>query len=295
MRQTRTMIIVWSWHAGIYGETEWALASTRYAEDRVVCRDWSAGHQAFDQLSRLARERRSNGDVMIFLHRQHGYHQDSIRGLQLARGSAGGFVRCFLFGEGSAPIYLTNDPRGLLGTSGTFSARVAYPGMEPLAMTSIADAERRELKAAHFDHIWQLYQYALRAHIFELREDLFSAIAGSNLEAEWAPGAFYEWLRRPENRPLLLRLLSFTGRLRKGTTLSRELRDLELQTGRSLLFGDCSQQLTTNYGEAAALPYRQLADLIQRHLLAKGACVRMRDLRDAFGALLAAIPEPTYA
>ncbi|MCB0637704.1 MAG: hypothetical protein KDC54_13835 [Lewinella sp.] len=285
------MIIIWSWLAGPYGEASWRVAGARHAGDRVICRDWPASASHLGQLEELAAQARTTGEVMILLHRQHGYSPAERQQLQQMRSDGYGAVRCFQFGEGSGPIYLTNNPRGLLGTHGTFSARVAYTGDTLLSVTAVADETARTLKAAHFSAIWQRFQHAWRALVFELREDLLQALVSTDTPGVVAPGAFYQWLRQDARRVLLLRLLSLAGRLRVGSALHRELLQQEAETERSLLF---PEEGCASFGPAAVEARAQLAQLITKDLMATGNEVTLRQIRESFTNLLDTLPGPTY-
>ncbi len=288
----RTMIILWSWKASALGEGEWQVAGTKYAADRIVCRDWPAGDRNLERLVALSAAYENRGEVMIFMHRHHGYHQQHVETLSAASTSQAS--NYFLFGEGSDSIYLTHDVRGLLGTSGTFSATVNMGESVQVAVTAVADADRREIKATHFDYVWQLYQYALRTRIFELREDLFSEMHEILPRTVLEPGEFYQYLRNEGHQLILWRLLSFVGRLRKGSGLAQQLRQAERQNGRNLSFDDCGIRLQMAYGPTAADAYTDLSINIRQNLLAKGASVNLLDLRSQFDVLLEQIPGTTY-
>ncbi|WP_367391184.1 hypothetical protein [Lewinella sp. LCG006] len=293
---TRTIIIVWSWKAAGTGEGVWEVAGSGNTKDVVVCYDWPASPDGdTQQLAALIRQyAQQEGEVMLFLHRHHGYYPEHLKQLisQVAEDQQERF-RCFLFGEGSDAIYLTNDPRGLLGTSGTFSAQITT-GEHSLEVSSIADAERRLLKSAHFDYIWDTYQHALRRRIFELKEDMFNYLGQYLPQLTFPPGELYTLLTRPENKLLLLRLLSFVGRIRKGSEIAKEIRTFERNNNRALTFDDCGIQLETSYGAPAAEQYALLAAYVLRNVLAKGNPVSLPELRERFDDLLVQISGLTY-
>ena len=292
---TRTIIIVWSWKAAGTSEEVWEVTGSNNTNDLVVCRDWPAlPNGDTQQLAALIRQYTQDGEVMLFLHRHHGYSPEHLKQLiyQIPEGQQER-LRCFLFGEGSDAIYLTNDPRGLLGTSGTFSAQLDKGG-HSLEVSSIADAERHLLKSAHFDYIWDTYQLSLRRHIFELKEDLFNCLGQHLPQLTFAPGELYTLLSRPENKLMLLRLLSFVGRIRKGSEIAKEIRTFERNNNRTLTFDDCGIQLETSYGAPAAEQYALLAAYVLRHVLAKGNALSLPELRERFDDLLVQISGLTY-
>lgn len=293
---TRTIIIVWSWKAAGTGEGVWEVAGSSNSNDLVVCHDWPAlPNGDTQQLATLAGQyTQQDGEVMIFLHRHHGYSPEHLKQIiyQFSEDQQER-LRCFLFGEGSDAIYLTNDPRGLLGTSGTFSAQLNTGG-HSIEVSAIADAERRLLKSAHFDYIWDTYQLSLRRRIFELKEDLFNCLGQHLPQLTFAPGELYTLLSRQENKMLLLRLLSFVGRIRKGSEIAKEIRTFERNNNRTLTFDDCGIQLETSYGAPAAEQYALLAAYVLRHVLAKGNAVSLPELRERFDDLLVQISGLTY-
>lgn len=293
----RTMIIVWSWSSG--GETKdgevWAVAGSRQASDRVVCIDHKASQAAETRLAELVEAYSAVGDIFIFLHRRHGYNQDHINRLSKINRPADRLFYCFLFGEGGDLLYLTKDPRGLLGISGTFTAsRAMTQSDDELPLSAIADAQSHLLKPEHFNYIWNRYLFAFKARIFELKEDFFTALAPLLGQQGCAAGELYAFLSKPEQRLLLLRLLSFSGRLQKGSRLDEELKMLSAREARVLHFDDGCPQLATIYGVEAGEYYEQVSNAIKKNVLAKGEEVKLNDLRYQFDQLLEAIPGATY-
>ncbi|MEZ4983787.1 MAG: hypothetical protein R2795_01915 [Saprospiraceae bacterium] len=293
MARTRTIIVVWSWQSGGQGEGALVVQNDRHPEDKVICKDVKAAEpNALEGLLDLVRTHtRFDGEVLLFLHRHHGYHQDHINQLLQFRLPEGhGHLRCFLFGEGADAIYLTNDPRGLLGTSGTFTARLLRDGAE-IHHTSLADADGQYIKPAHFDYIWQLYHLEKRRKIIELREELMSFLMGHFSTPLIPAGAVYPLLNEPANRLLLLRLLSLCGRIRKQSELATEFRTFERKLGKSLEFEGFHPQLEVIYGAQAAAAFAALSGFILRNLLGGSTQVDMLTLRSLFSNLLEQIPE----
>lgn len=295
MIKARTIVVVWSWNRSGLGEGEWLVAGSNHIEDRVVCLDRPAAPAAIKTLTEVLTDySRDGGEVMLFLHRHHGYFQDHLKELiHLPLDDTHGQIQCFLFGEGADEIYLTSNARGLLGTSGTFTANMLFEGQQ-VEMSAVASAERRELKASHFNYVWKAYRQALRRRIYELKEDMLATLAQALPEQVFAPGEVYQVLNLPENRTLLLRLLSFVGRIRKHSDLAREIRTFERNSNRTLTFDDCGIQLETTHGQAAAEQHAVLAAYILRNVLARGGEVSILELREKFEELLLQISGLTY-
>lgn len=293
----RTIIIVWSWGSG--GQTAdgavWPVLGSRQGSDRVVCIDEKVGACLGDRLKSTVSNYGERGDVFVFMHRRHGYHQDHINELTASFRGHKGLKCCFLFGEGGDAIYLTRDPRGLLGVSGTFSAHKSLEAAGELSLSAIADAEKQLLKPEHFNYVWSRYLFAFKERIFELKEDFFSAIGPLLSQPGCAAGEMYAFLSQPAQRLLLLRLLSFVGRLTKGSRPEEELKMLAAEEGRSLHFDDGCAQLASLYGEAVGAAYLRLCLTIKQDVLAKGNVLEFKVLRDQFDVLLDAMPGATYA
>ena len=295
MIKARTIVVVWSWNRSGLGEGKWHVAGSNHVEDRVICLDRMASPAALDTLTEVLTDySRDGGEVMLFLHRYHGYYQDHLKTLiHLPLDETHGQIQCFLFGEGADEIYLTSNTRGLLGTSGTFTANMIFEGQQ-VETSAIASNGRRELKSSHFNYVWQTYRQALRRRIYELKEDVLATLAQALPETIFAPGEVYQVLNQPENRVLLLRLLSFVGRIRKHSDLAREIRTFERNSNRTLTFDDCGIQLETTHGQAAAEQHAVLAAYILRNVLAKGGEVLVLELREKFEELLLQISGLTY-
>ena len=292
----RTMLVVWSWRQGGLPDdrTTWTVTGSRRDLDRLVCVDRPRSAENELWLREAIRQHAADGDVFVFLHRRHGYDQAAIQRLIPTTTDRAAEVRCFLFGEGSDAIYLAQSDRGLLGTAGTFSGRFQRQGHSERQLSAVADATQQLLQSTNFEYVWRFYQGAFKARIFELKEDLFSVLAELATGSSLAPGTLYNFLKQPAHKVLLLRLLSFTGRLRSGSTLEKQLLQAEESTGRQFRFDDCGANLAAAYGPAAAGQYQDVATLISRDALAKGQELELVDLRAGFADLLAIMPGETY-
>jgi hypothetical protein len=291
----RTMIIVWSWRTSGLGEGVWRPAGVSHSNDQLICKDILASTDAMTFLEEAMMEQHQLGnELMIFLHRQHGYHQEHIK--ELTEKAIPDFIdhfKCFLFGEGADSLYLTNHPRGLLGTSGTFEAQAVFSNAS-IALSAVADGQRKELRASHFNHVWNTYQLALQRLVFELKEDLLSTLGEHLTSEQFPPGAIYNILSQASHRILLLRLLSFCGRIRKGSGLAREIRIFERNNTRTLSFDNSQVQLKAAYGAAAVEHHTALVNYISQNLLSGGETVSLLDLRAKFDELLDLLPGRTY-
>ena len=150
------------------------------------------------------------------------------------------------------------------------------------------------LKRKHFDFVWNQYSHNFKAKIFELKEDLFISLSRFLFKTEIQPGEVYNYIKLSSNQLLLLRLLSFIGKIRKGSNLETQLKEFEQKHRRSYFFDDCHINLKTTYGENETNLYRQLTATISQGLLAHQPGFNFQLLRDQFDALLKAMPEPIY-
>ncbi len=292
----RRMLIVWSWRQGSdHADTRvWSVEGKRRDQDLIICADRPASPQNEQWLIEQTTAWSQEGDVFVFLHRRHGYQHKTIQKLLSQRPNNGAEVRYFLFGEGSDAIYLAQSSRGLLGTTGTFSGRYKNGDQEDRPLSAVFNDDEGLLLSSHFNYVWHFYQGAFKSRVFELKEDLFAILAGSLTTPVAAAGSIYQTLKQKENQVLLLRLLSFTGRLRAGSRLEMDLRQAEEQLDRSFRFDDASANLQNAYGIAAAAQYEELVRTISQDFLATGNPVDLRQLRDQFAALLLAMPGETY-
>jgi hypothetical protein len=295
----RTMIIIWSWkHSGMTAPFDiWEVEGS--PDDRVIRMDVRWSTAAVPLLRERIEAEGLDRSVYLFLHRRHGYSEKAIAqllgALSEARKSRRN-TRSFLFGEGGDFIYIAHHPRGLLGTKGTFSAQFDSPYQEqPQRITAIADREKRLLKKVHFDTVWQRYTHNFKAKIFELREDLFRTLLPFMIDQKVDSGDVYQFFQQPENRPLFLRLLSFIGKLRKGSDLEQALRDYEQQQKRSFFFDDCQENLKAGYSERESQLYAALATDIRQQLLVANQQIDLLQLRHRFDELLSNMPESAYS
>lgn len=300
-RIRRIMIIIWDWKYGGLEVPfdEWGLKSTKYSDDKVIRLDLRWSPQALKQLRELVEANIPNGQVYLFLHRNHGYNYktiDQILSDLKEFPDATQRLRCFLFGEGNDYLYIAKQPRGLLGTKGTFSARMSYKAgnSNSQLISAVADKERKLLKKEHFDNIWKFYTNTFKAKIFELKEDLFANLLNFRQQNPPEPQALYNYIKQNENRLLFLRLLSFTGKVRKGSDLELALKKYENESKKSYLFDDCHVNLKIIYGEEESALYKQLVLAINQGLLGQDDYTDLIQLRDQFDSLLAALPESTY-
>ena len=123
----RVMIIVWWWnYGGLEGDYDkWQVAGTEEG-DCVIRIDQRFSSTAITIIAAKAAEYLNDSEVFIFLHRNHGYSSQSIEAILEETRKQNRVIeslRCFLFGEGSGSLYIASNPRGLLGTKGTFNAQ----------------------------------------------------------------------------------------------------------------------------------------------------------------------------
>ncbi|MCB0649778.1 MAG: hypothetical protein KDC85_00730 [Saprospiraceae bacterium] len=292
----RVMIIVWWWnYGGLEGDYDkWQVAGTEEG-DCVIRIDQRFSSTAITIIAAKAAEYLNDSEVFIFLHRNHGYSSQSIEAILEETRKQNRVIeslRCFLFGEGSGSLYIASNPRGLLGTKGTFNAQ-RINGTTHL-IDSREDKELKLLKKNHFDQVWNAYSRAFKAKVFELKEDMFSALSPFLLKSEPKADELYQHLRLEDNKLLFLRLLSFTGKLRKGSSQEKTLLEQENLLGRTLDFDDFSTNLETVYASKTQGIYKQLVQNITQKLLTGTHTVNLEELRDQFADLLQSMPEEVY-
>lgn len=297
--QQRHMIIVWSWLAGgiVPQSSSWSVGGGREGFDFVHCLDLTSHGEHLETLrEQILAHLRADAQTFVFLHRRHGYNSKHLRDFnQLKESVPQGQLRCFLFGDGADPLYLSQGPRGLLGTSGTFGAMAGHGATAQSLTSSIENEESRQIKKSHFDYVWQMYEHAFRAAFFELKEDLFRALAPLLGQATIDSGELYNWLRQPSQKRIFLRLLSFVGRIRQNSSLEKELRQFETEDHRRYIFADLGVDLAAIYGETTAQAYHEAKALISKQVLASGGPLAFVQLRKSFDDLLEQLPLPTYA
>lgn len=297
-RQNRIMIVIWSWRYGGMKENtdEWAVEGN--SGDKLVRLDLKMSSEATDILQQKIQSYAQQGDVFVFLHRRHGYNQKNIKAIleQLnVEAYTESTIRCFLFGEGNDKIYIANQSKGLLGTRGSFSAKLENDTMEAaIYINAIANEDQKLLKRKHFDFVWNQYSHNFKAKIFELKEDLFHSLSPFLFLKEIQAGAVYNYIKLNENQLLMLRLLSFIGKVRKGSNLETKLREFEQQHRRSYFFDDCHINLKITYGEQLAQVYKELCANISSGLLAYEADFSFQTLRNQFDEMLQMMAGSTY-
>ena len=302
VRLKRIMIIVWTWSFGGLETTydEWTLNSKKYKGDKVIRLDLKWSPRAKEVIQELVAQHIADARVYLFLHRSHGYNYkiiDQILSDLKSLPEATEKLRCFLFGEGNDYIYIAKQPRGLLGTRGTLSARMPVKNGKSNAtqlISAVADEEKKTLKKEHFDNVWRFYTNTFKAKIFELKEDLFANLLEFHQQEQLPPRAVYDHIKQQENKLLFLRLLSFTGKVRKGSDLELALKKYENDFKKSYLFDDCHVNLKNIYGEDKSVLYKQLVTIINRGLLGQEDHTDLVLVRDQFDRLLDALPESTY-
>ncbi|GJM34066.1 MAG: hypothetical protein DHS20C18_30670 [Saprospiraceae bacterium] len=296
--RNRVMLIVWWWKYGGLEEAwdEWTVAG--YPEGHKLIRMDEPRSAAGTALIRsCVEDHLENSDVFIFLHRNHGYNQQAIEEILSGLSDHQRHIsqlKCFLFGEGNDDLYIAKQPRALLGTKGTFRANMHLPNHHGNLIDAVANPATHQLKREHFDFVWKVYSHAFKAKVFELKEDLLTAFVDfSNMDLI-PSGELYRYIRLPENRLLFLRLLSFTGRMRKGSDLERELIQWESREKRSLFFDDFSTNLKTTYGELEGRIYKNLVEAIKTHIFSVQGEADLPSIRGQFESLLSVMSEATY-
>ncbi len=292
----RVMIIVWWWtYGGLDAPSDVWHVEDSAGGDCVVRIDQRYSDNAKTIIADKAREFLSDSQVFIFLHRNHGYNGKAIQEIlgEIKNDQTEATpVRCFLFGEGNGSLYIASNPRGLLGTKGTFKAQRINGITQWIDATS--DSDLKFLKKEHFDNVWQAYAKAFKSKVFELKEDIFLALSPFLTRQELKANELYQHLRKQENKLLFLRLLSFTGKLRKGSSQERTLHEQENKLGRALDFDDFSTNLTAVYNPTTSGIYNDLIKEINQNLFTGTHEYDLSQLRDHFTGLLESMPGEVY-
>ena len=301
-RRNRVMIIVWSWIPNESGQpfSEWTISGSKNASDKIIALNELADSNPNAFLTTCINDNLSNSNIFLFLHRSHGYTSGHIQQIFLdhaAQLDTDQELKCFLFGEGNDFIYLAKNPRGLLGTRGTFSANFQNDGLQidnSSYLDAVLDYEQQVIKKEHFESVWNYYGNAFKAKILELKESLLSHLLPAHYAAIEQEVGFYEALRKPEHRLLLLRLLSFVGKMRKGSDLEEELKKFEITNKKSYLFDDCNAHFKGIYGEEERKIYQLLSNEIKNSILSRKQSSDLISMRNHFDALLKVMPEASF-
>lgn len=279
--EKRKIIIVWWWKKGTLATDVdyWNVGSLG---DQLIRIDERNSTQAQQFIAAEVLKHISDSQVLLLLHRNHGYQDQAISAIvqQVSRGAlahAKNF-RAFLFGEGEDAVYLSANPRGLLGSKGSW---IALQGGK--TTSAVQDEEKQQIKKIHFNDVWQRYQGELKEQVFSLKEELFTTFLPlmSHPEAD-----AYPFLRQKENEVLLLRILSFIGRVRNGSRQEQQLKKAQEAAGEKWLFGDIKNNLIALYGDDVAKQYQSLVRTIKSTLLTSSTNIDWVNLRDGFDRLL---------
>ena len=278
----RTIIIVWWWSSGDLTEPydTWQVTDS---SDVLVRVDTPYSPGAIGVLGGVLGTQTLDTEVIIFLHRSHGYNDLAMEEIgQLPEAKGVKSLRCFLFGEGSDQIYLTNNSRGLLGTKGTFLA--TYSSGEQIDARAQVDAHL--IKKSHFDHVWNHYANSFQQRIFEFSEDLYVGLTPLVATSPIEKGLPYDLLRRSGNELLLLRLLSFVGKIRRGSRPENDLRKYEIADKRTYIFPNLSRDLTNIYPENVQQIYHDICVHIKTTILSDRKTLNLTLLSKQFSHFL---------
>ena len=298
----RVMIIVWSWNQSELNGPfdEWTISGTRQDIDKIIRLNEKVGLGEDPQLPKIIIANLQQSDLFVFLHRSHGYNSSHVQDiLSSTRPMLHGeqVMKCFLFGEGNDHIYLAQNARGLLGTKGSFCGDFQRKGQLDATSTILDatfDSAQKMIKKEHFDSIWSYYGNSFKAKILELREALFSQLLPLQYPNGAEPASAYAMLRQAEHRLLLLRLLSFVGKMRKGSGLEEELKKFEFIDKKSYLFDDCNAHFKGTHGEGQSKPYEELSIAIKNSILSQKQSSDLVAMRNHFNALLEVMPEASF-
>ncbi len=278
----RTIIVVWWWSSGSLDTAydEWQVSNS---SDSLVRIDTPYSPKALKLLDEVLSGAPTTQEVLVFLHRTHGYNDTAMQQIgQLPGAKRVKILKSFLFGEGSDPVYLANNPRGLLGTKGTFVATFS-------SGKQIDAREKKEtkiIKKEHFDHVWNFYANSFKQRIFEFSEDLYLGLTPLTGNDPIEKGAPYELLKKSGNEILLLRLLSFVGKIRNNSKPEMDLRKQEIIDKRTYHFSNLSQNLSNQYPVAVTAAYVDICNTIKSAILSSRQHLDLVTLRNQLSSFL---------
>ena len=201
---------------------------------------------------------------LIFLHRKrhpNSYVQTLLKFMQeKLKFNNDGSLKCFLFGYGSDYLYLTKNPKGLLG-SGELGGWVEYRDGRKEEYNVIQNLEKRTIWQENYDSVWNYYQHEFKMKLYLLERDLFLHFAPFT-ESEYSKNGTSLFTHLEADPPLALRLYSFVG---------ESLDEKRADNYQELLFDDCSENLKAAYGPEASQAYEALRRSIDRVFL--GNCL----------------------
>ena len=307
----RLMIIVWSWRKGDSHFTQeydsWNV-QTEDSQDKIFRIDRSNSKASKKLIYNLVAAHLEGSYIYIFLHRSHHYAQadvdDMLAHFQQQHQIEQQAIKCFLFGEERDYIYISTQNEGLLGAKGTFGGRIKKRGMkEEIEVKVVIDEEKKIIDKKHFDKVWEYYSYEFKQKIYELKEELWLAFPCLIRSSELLTAAgTYKRLKEKEKDSILLRLRSFTNRLRPDSKNEEQLKWYEDKKQKSYFFDDCNENLKKIYGDATREKYQDLVQYIDRELfntvinnkVERPSSERWKELRFKFDELLNTMPEATF-
>lgn len=252
----RALFIVWRWKEG---DALWYTAEDR-SHLHCISENRLFEEETLEVIARRLHAYTTLPQCLIFLHRTrhpHSYVRDLFRFMQKRLNlKETGKLKCILFGYGSDFLYLTKNPKGLLG-DGELGGWVDYQDGRKEEFQVIVDSEKKTVRQEHFDSVWNYYQHEFKKKLYRLERDLFLHFAPFT-EPEHSQNGVSLYAHLEKDIQLSLRLLSFVG---------EEIEEEEASQYQELLFDDCAENLKAAYGLEASAVYDRLKQSIDEVFL----------------------------
>lgn len=261
----RSMIIVWWWlYGGQETEVEYWDIDASGKDDVLIRADLPYSEVNIATLVALIKKQVGR-EVLLLLHRNHGYNAELINKIKSRLGSESPNINIHLFGEGSGYVYLNEHPRGILGTKGKMNVP-KVDGVSAKEMTAISTKVENAIKAAHYEYVWTNYMNVWVEKLMAFKEDLFTSLLPIIVQHD---DNVYAFLKEKEQRLMMLRIMSFIGRLTKGSTDEIALVLFEKEHNISYQFEGFAEW--TKGREGVESSFKEMKKMMKQQLLSTGS------------------------
>ncbi len=269
----RTMIIVWRW---------------KELNDEKPCDTVNVLKSSKDKIIRILKNEEAliiekinealiQGHTFIFLHRNHGFDNNSVDNLLKQLNTDKNrphLLKCFLFGDGLDYLYYDTQDEGLLDHAGYFMYEREYPledeegniiYVEVDVMEEDENTKEAKLKLEHFDRVWDFYKGEFHKKINELMVDFIAEFVDLiNSENNKTQFTAEDWKKKlentnnPEGQFLDIRIKSFIEIINKDE--KERLTKFEKEEKYSFVFDDCKGNFSNHPNVKVQKFYTQLFD-----------------------------------